>query len=225
MAKTITLTRGKDQDFPGYLAEPEGQGGAGAVLLFHEWWGLNDHVRTLADRLAREGLLALAVDMYDGKVTKDAEEAGRLMSALDTFDVMDRAKVGLRALLDHPRSNGKVGAMGFCLGGAMAFAAACHVPGLSAVVPFYGVPAPEKVDYTKVTAPILAHFAKHDAWAKAEKAEAIAATVHGKGGAMTLHVYDAGHAFVNDTRPDAYDEPSATLAWSRTVAFFHEHLG
>jgi carboxymethylenebutenolidase len=92
-------------------------------------------------------------------------------------------------------------------------------------VPFYGVPAPEKVDYTKVTAPILAHFAKHDAWAKAEKAEAIAATVNGKGGAMTLHVYDAGHAFVNDTRPDAYDEPSATLAWSRTVAFFHEHLG
>lgn len=225
MPKTITLKRGENRDFSGVLAEPGGDGKAGAVLLFHEWWGLSAHVTSLAERLAEAGFLALAIDMYDGKVTTDGEEAGRLMSALDTFDVMDRAKVGLRALVEHPRSNGKVGATGFCLGGAMAFAAACHVPGLSAVVPFYGVPAPEKVDYTKVTAPILAHFAKNDAWAKAEKAEAIAAIVNGKGGSMTVHVYDAGHAFVNDTRPEVYDAKNAALAWSRTVSFFREHLG
>jgi carboxymethylenebutenolidase len=122
------------------------------------------------------------------------------------------------------RGNGKVGVIGFCMGGAMAFAAACHVPGLAAVVPFYGVPPAEKVDYAKVSAPILAHFAKNDPWATVEKGEAIKKQIDAQGKSMTLEIYDAGHAFVNDTRPEAYDEKSAKLAWQRSVAFLKKNL-
>ena len=107
---------------------------------------------------------------------------------------------------------------------ALAFASACHVEGLSAVVPFYGIPPAEKVDYSKVTAPILAHFAKNDDWATVAKAEVIKKELDALGKPMQLDVYDAGHAFVNDTRPDAYDEKSAKLAWTRAVDFLKKQL-
>ena len=125
---------------------------------------------------------------------------------------------------EHARGNGKVGVMGFCMGGALSFASACHVEGLSAVVPFYGTPPAEKVDYAKVTAPILAHFAKNDEWATVAKAEEIKAALDKLGKSMKLEVYDAGHAFVNDTRPEAYDEKSAKLAWQRSVDFLKKHV-
>ena len=96
---------------------------------------------------------------------------------------------------------------------------------LSAVVPFYGIPpSVSKVDYSKIRAPILAHFASRDAWAKPEAAEAVKRELEGRGQSMELHVYDADHAFVNDTRSDVYNVESATLAWQRTVDFLHKHL-
>ena len=208
----------------GALAEPSGAGKAPAVVLVQEYWGLNAHVKSLVDRLAGEGFLVLAPDLYHGKLAKDAAEAGQLMGALDTLEAMKEIGATASFLEGHARGNGKVGVIGFCLGGALSFAAACHVEGLSAVVPFYGVPPAEKVDYAKVTAPILAHFAKVDPWATVEKAEAIKTQVEATGHTMQLEVYDAGHAFVNDTRPEAYDEKSAKLAWQRTVDFLKKHL-
>ena len=208
----------------GALAEPSGTGKIPTVVLVQEYWGLNAHVKSLVDRLASEGFLVVAPDLYHGKLAKDAAEAGQLMTALDTLEAMKEIGATARFLEGHARSNGKVGVIGFCLGGALSFAAACHVEGLSAVVPFYGVPPAEKVDYAKVTAPILAHFAKVDQWATVERAEAIKAQIEATGHSMQLEVYDAGHAFVNDTRPEAYDEKSAKLAWQRTVDFLKKHL-
>jgi carboxymethylenebutenolidase len=208
----------------GALAEPSGTGKAPTVVLVQEYWGLNAHVKSLVDRLASEGFLVVAPDLYHGKLAKDAAEAGQLMTALDTLEAMKEIGATAKYLQGHARGNGKVGVIGFCLGGALTFAAACHVEGLSAVVPFYGVPPAEKVDYAKVTAPILAHFAKVDQWATVERAEAIKAQVEATGHTMQLEVYDAGHAFVNDTRPEAYDEKSAKLAWQRTVDFLKKHL-
>ncbi len=208
----------------GAMSEPSGTGKAPTVVLVQEYWGLNDHVKSLVDRLASEGFLVVAPDLYHGKLAKDSAEAGALMTALDTLEAMKEIGATATFLKEHPRSNGKVGVIGFCLGGALTFAAACHVAGLSAAVPFYGVPPAEKVDYAKVTAPILAHFAKVDQWATVEKAEAIKAQVEATGHSMQLEVYDAGHAFVNDTRPEAYDEKSAKLAWQRTVDFLKKHL-
>jgi len=212
-------------DVSGALAEPSGTGKAPAIVLVQEYWGINGHIESLADRLASEGFLVVAPDLYHGKIAKDANEAMQLMTALDTMQAMKEIGATAAFLKNHPRSNGKVGVVGFCLGGALSFAAACHVEGLSAVVPFYGVPPAEKVDYARVTAPILAHFAKVDEWASVAKAEAIKAQIDASGKTtMQLEVYDAGHAFVNDTRPEAYDEKSAKLAWQRSVAFLKKHL-
>lgn len=208
----------------GYEALPAGTEKHGAVILFHEWWGLNAHIQDLANRLAKEGFVVLALDLYGGKSTADGGEAAALATELDTLEAMRLTNLAATQLRAHPRSNGKLAVVGFCLGGAMALAAACHVEGLAAVAPFYGIPAKEKADFTKATAPIEAHFARTDAYATVAKAEAIAAQVNAQGGSMKVHVYEAEHAFMNDTRP-VYDEASAKLAWSRLVAFFHAQMG
>ena len=207
------------------LAEPPGSEKAPGLVLIQEWWGVNDHIRDLAERFAREGFLVAAPDLYHGKVTKDGDEAGKLMTALDTLQAVKEIGATASYLKSHPRGNGKTGVTGFCMGGALSFAAACHVPGLSAVVAFYGVPPAEKVDYAKVTAPVMAHFAKNDEWATVAKAEAIKKELDGRGHPMELFTYDAQHAFVNDTRPEVYDEKNAKLAWERTVAFLKKHVG
>lgn len=211
-------------DLSGVLAEPSGTNKAPAVVLIQEWWGINDHIKSIADRLANEGFLVVAPDLYHGTVAKDATEAGKLMTELDTLKAVQEIASAAAFAKAHPRGNGKVAVLGFCMGGALSFAAACHVEGLAAVVPFYGVPPAEKVDYAKVTAPVLAHFAKNDEWASVDKAEGIKKQLDALGKPMQLEIYDAGHAFVNDTRPEAYDEKSARLAWQRSVDFLKKHV-
>jgi carboxymethylenebutenolidase len=147
----------------GDLAEPAGGERVGGLVLLQEWWGVNDHIRSIAERMAKEGFLVLAPDLYHGKLARDATEAGQLMTALDTLKAVDEVAGAARYLKEHARSNGKVGVFGFCMGGALSFASASHVEGLSAVVPFYGIPPAEKVDYRNVTAPIMAHVAQHNA--------------------------------------------------------------
>jgi carboxymethylenebutenolidase len=224
MTTTVSFSGKNGIDVNGELAEASGSDRAPAVVLVQEYWGVNAHVKSLAERLANEGFVVVAPDLYHGKIAKDAGEAAKLMTELDTLEAMKEIGATVAFLKEHPRSNGKVGIIGFCMGGALSFAAACHVEGLSAVVPFYGVPPAEKVDYAKVTAPILAHFAKHDEWATVAKAEAIKKECDANGTPMQLEVYDAGHAFMNDTRPEAYDEKSAKLAWQRSVDFLKKHL-
>jgi carboxymethylenebutenolidase len=224
MTTKVTFKGKSGNDVSGELAEPNGAGKAPTVVLVQEWWGVNDHVKSLAERLAKEGFLVVAPDLYHGKIAKDAGEAQELMTELDTVAAMKDIAATVGFLKEHARGNGKVGVIGFCMGGALSFAAACHVEGLSAVVPFYGTPPADKVDYANVTAPILAHFAKNDDWATVAKAEEIKTKLDALGKPMQLEVYDAGHAFVNDTRPEAYDEKSAKLAWQRSVEFLKKNL-
>jgi carboxymethylenebutenolidase len=209
----------------GELVLPAGEGRAGAVIVFHEWWGLNDHIRSILDRLAAAGFVALGVDLYDGKTTRDPDEAAKLMGALDWGVAIERAKGAFRFLAEHPRSNGKVGVLGFCMGGALSFATASAIPELSAAVPFYGIPDASKLDLDALQAPVLAHFASRDGWAKPEGAQAIRDALVAKGKRMQLEVYEADHAFVNDTRPEVYAKDAAELAWSRSIEFLAEHLG
>jgi carboxymethylenebutenolidase len=205
----------------GELAEPAGEGkGAGSIVLIQEWWGVNDHIRSLVDRFAKEGFLVVAPDLFHGKTTTDAGEAGKLMNELDTLQAVKEIGAAVAYLKEHPRSNGKVGVTGFCLGGALTLASACHVPGLSAAVSFYGIPPADKVDYAKATVPVQMHIAKKDGWVTPEKAEEVKKQLKD----VELHLYDADHAFVNDTRPEVYDEKNAKVAWDRAVAFFEKHL-
>jgi fructose-bisphosphate aldolase, class I len=226
MAEPVSFSAPGGAEIKGQIARPKGGAKAPTIVLIQEWWGVNDHIESLLDRLADAGFIALAPDLYHGKTTRDAAEAQQLMVALDTAQAVSEIGAAAAYLKALPEGNGKVGVVGFCLGGALAFATACHVPGLSAVSPFYGVPPAEKVDYKNVTAPILAHFAAKDGWAKPEGAAQIKAQIDAAGRApMQLEIYDADHAFMNDTRPEVYSPDAAKLAWQRTVEFFHQHVG
>jgi carboxymethylenebutenolidase len=226
MATRITFKAKSGSEASGEISLPEGSGKAPTVVLAQEWWGINDHIRSLLDRLAKAGFVALAPDLYHGKIAPagDSATAGKMMQALDWKVAMDEIAGAAAFLAKHERGNGKVGMMGFCMGGALTFAAATQVPELSAVTPFYGIPGAE-TDYTKVKAPIQAHFAKRDDWAKASSAEEIKNLIQKNGGSMELFVYDADHAFVNDTRPEVYNADAAKQAWERATAFLHKHLG
>jgi carboxymethylenebutenolidase len=208
----------------GAFTEPPGTGKAGALVVIQEWHGVNAQMRGKVDRFAKEGYLALSPDLYHGKVAANDDEAGKLMGALDwqraVADIGD-AVAHLRA---HARSNGKVGVLGFCMGGALTFAAARHLDGLACAVPFYGLPQLALDEYAHIKAPISAHFAKQDDWAKASVAEDIQKKVRAGGGTMDLYVYDAGHAFMRETDPSKYDEAASKLAWERTLAFLKAHL-
>ncbi|KYF85591.1 hypothetical protein BE17_15825 [Sorangium cellulosum] len=208
----------------GEIALPAQEDRAPAVVLIHEWWGISDHLRSLLDRLAGAGFVALAPDLYHGKTTRDPAEASQLMNAMDWERALLEISGAVYFLVDHPRVNGHVGAVGFCMGGALCFSAAATIPRLEAAVPFYGIPS-KATDYSKVKAPILAHFAARDTWAKPALAEALQRELAARGQPMELHVYDADHAFMNDTRPEVHHPEAARLAWDRTTAFLREHLG
>ncbi len=225
MAERVEFAAGEGVTGTGLLGIPPGRGLDGGVLLLHEWWGLNGHIASLVDRLAASGFVALAPDLYGGRSATSPEEAAALMQAMSwtaSLPVLAGAADHLRA---HPRSNGKVGVTGFCMGGGGAFFVAARLPGIAAAVPFYGLAPAAQVDWTTaLTPPIQAHFSTRDAFAPAARAEAIMATLHARGRAMELYHYDADHAFVNDTRPEVYNLDCAALAWSRMVAFLHAHV-
>jgi carboxymethylenebutenolidase len=207
----------------GELGLPEGGAKAPGLLVIQEWWGVNDHVRSLVDRFAADGFLALAPDLYHGKTTKDAGEAAKLMQALDWGVAIEDVAGALTYLTKHPRFGGKAGITGFCMGGAVALTSGANVPGLSAVVPFYGI-GDAKTDFSKMNAKVLGHYARKDGYIPPAAAEALGQRLKDAGKSAEIHLYDADHAFVNDTRPEVYDAEQAKLAWSRTVAFLRAEL-
>ena len=207
----------------GSLACPAGDQPAPAVVVLQEFWGVNEHIESIVERWAQAGFLALAPDLYRGQVATDRNRASKLMDQLDRERALADIAGAVDTLRAHPRFAGKVGVTGYCLGGAFAFAAATAIEDLGAVVPFYGLPP--GADWSKVTAPIQAHFCRTDGWARPDLAEQVQRAVQAHGGQMDLFVYDAPHAFCNDTRADVYTPDAATTAWQRTLAFMQQHLG
>ena len=198
------------------LVTPAAGGGSPAVVVLQEWWGVNDQIQSVAQRYADLGFIALIPDLYHGKLAKDADEAGKMMNALNFGQAVQEIAGAVDFV--RGRSNGKVAVTGYCMGGALALASAVNIRGLAAVVPFYGLPG--DLDWTKVDAPVQAHFAKHDDWATVAGAEKVKAAVKAP---MELHVYDAQHAFSNDRRPEVYNPAAATQAFDRAVAFIRSH--
>lgn len=200
------------------LVTPAGDAKAPGVVLLQEWWGINEQIQAAAQRWADAGFVTVVPDLYHGKLARTAEEAGRLMKALDFGKAVQEIGAAVAFLRAHPRSTGPVAVSGYCMGGALSFATAVNVRGLAAVVPYYGLPG--DLDWSKIDAPVQAHFARHDDWATVAGAEQIKAAVHVP---MELHVYDAQHAFCNERRPEVYSPDAARLAWDRTLAFVREH--
>lgn len=211
-------------DVDAELATPAGQDIHPGLIVIHEWWGLNDSIRAMCDRFAKEGFLVLAPDLYHGESATDPNEAMLLMQKLSTASAMQDIRAALARLKSDPRCAGKIGITGFCMGGAMTFAAATSVDGLSAAVPFYGIPVPGYFDPAKVKCPIQAHFAKNDTSVDAGRAASFCEQVKALGGSMELYLYDAGHAFMRESDPKVHHAPSAAAAWSRTLGFLHQEL-
>lgn len=203
-------------DIEGVVELPAGEGKVPAVIVVHEWWGLNEQIKTTLERWADAGFIAVAPDLYHGKVIPigQADAAGAAMKALDFPAAVKQIGQTVDAIKKHPRCNGKVAVTGFCMGGALAFATAVNVRGLAAVVPYYGLPG--DLDWSKIDAPVQAHFAQHDDWATVAGAQKITNAVRVS---MELHVYDAQHAFCNEKRPEVYNADACKQAWGRTVAF------
>ncbi|GEN06710.1 carboxymethylenebutenolidase [Myxococcus fulvus] len=222
MAGQARLTGKQGQELAGYLSEAAPA--KGAVVLVHEWWGLNEHIRGIADRLAKEGFTVFATDLYGGRTTKDAQEADKLLSQMDWGKASQALKDATDALRQWGGAGTKVAVLGFCMGGALTLLAGANDAGLDAVVPFYGIP-PDSVDVTRIRAPILGHFATKDDWCTPDRVDALEAKLKKANVPAELHRYDANHAFFNDTRPEVYSPDNAQRAWTRTVDFLRAKLG
>lgn len=208
----------------GALAVPAGTDAAGAFVVVHEWWGLNDDIRSICDRFAEAGYLALGIDVYGGRVATTAAEAMVLVDEMKTADAMKVVAGAVRVLREHSRSNGKVGATGFCLGGGLAVAGACTVEGIACAVPFYGLPIASFQVFGPNTPPILGHYAEVDPHIGPERVKALQEKAIAAGASFEAHFYEGPHAFMRRADPKVYHPASEALAWSRTMAFAERWL-
>jgi carboxymethylenebutenolidase len=210
----------------GYLAEPEGDGDAPALVVLQEWWGVDDHIRDVCDRFAAEGFLALAPDLYHGETTDQPDEAQQKMMALNMDEAEKEMKGAVTHLLEHDRSNGQVGSVGFCLGGGLSVWAATANDKVGAVSTFYYVMPHGKPDFSKVDAPVQGHFGTDDDFVSVGDAKSLEQELNDAGADAKFEFYEgAGHAFFNDTdRLGTYDEGHAKEAWRKTIDFFKRHL-
>ena len=204
-----------------FVAMPEGETER-AVILIHEWWGLNDHIKDIAERYAAEGFIAIAPDLYRGVVATDPDEASRMMHGLAIEDGLDtiRNTIGAAGIgygITH------FGISGYCMGGTFALRAACELEGISAAAPFYG-DIPDDDILHKLTTPTIFVSGKRDAWINTEKIAALEDAVERFELPLTSVKYDADHAFFNNTRPDVYNETAARDAWALVTGFFRDKL-
>jgi carboxymethylenebutenolidase len=211
----------------GYLSAPPGGTGPG-ILVIQEWWGLNSHVRDVADRFAAEGFVALAPDLYHGKETREPDEAGKMMMALNVQQAAKDLRGAATYLLGEGGATGpRVGVVGFCMGGMLALYAGTVAPEqVGAVVDFYGGHPNVKPDYAELQAPVLGLFAEKDDFVTPQVARGLQTQLQGLGKQIEIHVYPGvDHAFFNDERPEVYAPQAAADAWRRTLGFFRRHLG
>jgi carboxymethylenebutenolidase len=224
----VTFTRPDGKTASGYYVEPTAGAKAPGVVIIQEWWGVNDQIKGVAQRFAERGYRALVPDLYRGQVGLDAKEAQHLMEGLNFGEA---AGQDIRGAVQYlKQSSEKVGVTGFCMGGALTLLAAANVPELDAAVAWYGFPPLDYLDASKITAPLMGHFAMRDAFFTIDQVPALEQKLAQAGVRYTFHRYDAQHAFANEAPvdpniPTKYDKSAAETAWQRTLEFFDEHLG
>jgi carboxymethylenebutenolidase len=208
-------------DTTAYVARPDNDTNK-AVVVIQEWWGLNDHIKDIADRYAAEGFIAIAPDLYRGKVATNPDEASKMMHALQIEDGLDTisnavAKARESLGLSH------FGITGYCMGGTFALRAACELEGFSAAAPFYG-DIPEEEVLAKLTTPTIFISGTRDQWINPEKVAQLEDIVERHELPLNSVKYEADHAFFNNTRPEVYDETAARDAWALVTGFFSDKL-
>jgi len=196
---------------------------APAIVLVHEWWGLNDQIKAVAAELAKRGYLALAVDLYHGRVTADPDTARALMQAVDPAEATKTLAAWIDWLRADRRCNGKIGTVGWCFGGGWSLAASLVRP-VDATVIYYGRVDRPAAELAALKGPVLGHFATRDRWITPAMVAGFEKAMKAAGKSLEAHRYDADHAFANPTGA-RYDAADAALAWKRTLAFFRANLG
>ena len=230
MGHTINFNRPDGLSVSGYLAEPAHQNGAPAIVVIQEWWGLNDQIRGVADRLAQAGYVALVPDLYRGQSTVEAEEAHHLMTGLNFGDA---ASQDIRGAVQYLKTRcAKVGVTGFCMGGALTLLALCSVPEADAGVVWYGCPPLEYIDAGQIKVPLQAHWATQDDVFPIATVDALELKLNEAGVRFDFHRYLAYHGFANENAVGPgriamtqFDAVWAQRAWDRTLTFFGRHLG
>ena len=224
----VTFKRPDGQEASGYYVEPAAGPRAPGVVVIQEWWGVNDQIKGVARRFAERGYRALVPDLYRGQVGLDAKEAQHLMDGLNFGEA---AGQDIRGAVQYLKAtSGKVAVNGFCMGGALTLLAAVHVPELDAAVTWYGFPPLDYIDASKITAPLMGHFATRDAFFTIDQVDLLEKKLQQAGVRYTFHRYDAQHAFANEAPtdpniPTKYDAAAAETAWQRTLEFLDQHLG
>ena len=208
-----------------YLSLPEGaKAPMPGIVVIHEWWGLNDHVKHWADRLAAEGYAAVAVDLYEGTVATTPDEANAAMKKVDATRSKEILLAAHAFLKDDPRVQApKRGSIGWCFGGKQSLALALAAPDLDAAVMYYGHPVLEPEALLPLKAPLLAIFGAKDKSIPPETVKAFdEALIKAKKRRVILS-YDAEHAFANPSGAK-YDEENAAKAWAEVRKFLAEYL-
>lgn len=206
----------------GYLASPEKP--RSGVLVLHAWWGLNDFFKSFADRLASQGFLALAPDLYDGPVAKSVDEAKVVMSKADDDRVKKIVLGAAEYLKSIPSIAGrKIGVIGFSMGAGWSYSLSIMKPEtVGAVVVFYGS---YPVDFSKSQASYLGHFSPEDEWEPVADVRATEEKIRAAGREVAFHFYPGTkHWFVEENRPVEYNPAASDLAWKRTLEFLNNKL-
>ncbi len=215
----------QDETLTGHLARLEDGEPRPGVIVLQEWWGLDDHIRDVTNRFAEAGYVALAPDLYKGQVTTEPNEARKLVMELDMAEAVNE----IRSAVDYLQAQDfvageQVGVVGFCMGGRLVLMTALAEEDLGAAVAFYGSPlAPEET--AGVMAPIMGHYGTEDGGIPVDGVTAMQEGLEAAGVENDIYIYEgAQHAFFNDTRP-SYKADAADEAWTRTLAWFEQHLG
>lgn len=215
------------EETAGYVAKPAGDGPFPAVILIHEWWGLNQNIKDLADDFAEQGYVALAVDLYEGETADTPAQAGTLAGAVrENTDAAFANLAAARTYLDTlPEVDGeRLASVGWCFGGQWAYNMAANNMGIDASVMYYGRFSMED-DLSMMRADILGHFGEEDRSIAVDDVKQFEAKLQTLEGEHAVFIYpNAGHAFANEDNEDAYNEEAAQLAWQRTMDFLSREL-
>jgi carboxymethylenebutenolidase len=220
----VKFPSGKDT-IEGFLAVPEKPGRYPGVIVIHEWWGLNDWVKEQTQKIAEQGYIVLAVDLYRGKTATDPNEAHELMRGLP----QDRAVRDMQAAFDYLAARkdvtGRIGSVGWCMGGGYSLQLAIHQPRLAACVVNYGALPTDPNDIQQIGAPVLGNFGGQDHGITPADVKAFQKSLTALGRYVDIKIYDdAGHAFENPNNQTGYKPADAADAWARTIAFLKKAL-
>lgn len=220
--ETVTLETPMGQSVSAALARPE-RSPAPAVLLIHEWWGLNDQIKSVAAEFAREGFVALAVDLYSGNVATSRAEAQAYMRTVRDEEALDTLGAWIDWLRRNQAVRGGIGTVGWCFGGGWSLRASVAVP-VEATVVYYGRVNLPFEQLESLRGPVLGHFATEDKWINEVMVAEFEKQMAAAGKTLDVHWYEADHAFANPTSA-RHDAADARQAWARTLAFLRDTLG